>query len=116
MISVVLTCIFLLLGQASEHPELTPGITLQASIRSSEAQVYSIHLASGTVAELVVEQGGIDLSARVVAFDGQSFDVEARESGPEPFIISAETPGTYHVEVRMVQKRPHPVSYRIRLL
>src|SRR5262249_28276266 len=116
MTSAVLACVSLLLGQVSTHPELTPGSMLQGSIRSGEAQVYSIGLVTGTVAELVVEQGGTDLSARVVPPENEPFDIDARESGPEPFIINAETSGIYHVEIRMAQKRPWPGSYRIRLL
>jgi CHAT domain-containing protein/Tfp pilus assembly protein PilF len=115
MIPAGLACVLLLLTGPLGQSELIPGVTLQGSIRSGEAQSFFVRMVRGKVAEVLIEQAGTDLQARVVPPTGESFEVDTRESGPEPFVIKGETSGLYRVEVETVQKRPQAVSFQIKL-
>lgn len=99
-------------GTASA-PEIYPGTRIQGTITAGSIQTYLLHLEAGTTAELVLEQGGTDLSVTVFPPQGDSIYVDARENGPEPVMIDPQTTGTYKLEIQTVEKRPQTVTYQL---
>ncbi|MBZ5525628.1 MAG: CHAT domain-containing protein [Acidobacteriia bacterium] len=74
---------------------------------------YLLKLNSGTVAELVLEQGPTDLLATIVSPSGDRVIVDERDSGPEPIFIEARVDGIYRLEVSAQSKLPNATPYSL---
>src|ERR1044071_7690661 len=93
--------------------ELHPGDVIQSVLDPGTSQHYSLRLDSGTVAELVLQQGGSDLVATILSPRGDRFIIDERENGPEPVLIDASAAGLYQLEVSAKGRSPSPISYRL---
>src|SRR5579864_544277 len=94
-------------------PELHPGDVIQGLLNPGASQHYSLTLHSGTVAELVLQQGGSDLVATILSPRGDRLIIDERENGPEPILIDASAAGLYQLEVSAKGRSPSPISYEL---
>lgn len=93
--------------------ELHPGNTVHGLLNPGVSQHYLLTLESGTVAELVLQQGGADLVATILSPNGDRLIVDERENGPEPILIDASVAGLYQLEVSTRAKISSPISYQL---
>src|SRR5262245_37380687 len=123
LISVLFPCT-LVNAQQRQPPQITvlqPSTTVERTIASGQAHLYSLSLEAGQFAQLVLDQSGIDLIIAVA--DPQSnklgdFDSPNGDNGPENVSIVAETTGEYILAVRPLNQGDSvkPGKYEIRIV
>jgi CHAT domain-containing protein/predicted negative regulator of RcsB-dependent stress response len=111
--STLILALLLLARPGSAARELKPGLALTGSIQRGSSDLYVLNLGANTSAVIQLDQGGIDLAITVTPSVGTSFEVNARESGPEPVLIYAVTAGRYGVEVRQTGASASLARYQI---
>lgn len=87
--------------QAGVHA-LQQGETLTREIRGGETHAFSIALAAGQYAQIVVRWQGIDLTVAIFKPDGErlrAVDAQVGAPGATPVSIIADAPGSYRLEV-----------------
>jgi len=93
-------CAFVCLLQSTNAGmELHPQTTIWGSLRPGRTQSYPLNLESGSIAELILQQGGADLVATIISPIGHRITVDEREDGPEPVLVDASATGQYQLEV-----------------
>jgi CHAT domain-containing protein/Tfp pilus assembly protein PilF len=105
--------------ESSTSTELQLGAPVEREVSGDAEHSYSVTLATGQLAEVVVEQRGIDIVLRV--FDVQKkllqqYDLESRLQGREHAVFVAEAAGTYEFRVSPVYRKWPPGRYEIRLV
>ena len=98
---------------------LNAGDSIQRNISGKSIDAYSIVLASGQCAELVVEQRGIDVVLQLL--DSQNkllaeFDADMRPQGRENVIVAPDDGATYQVRVKPRYSRAPAAAYEIRVV
>lgn len=95
-------CCLLTVTTNAQEQSLQPGTPVERQLGPNQTQSFSITLTENQFVQLVVDQRGIDVVARVTAPDGKSlgeFDSPNGDNGPENVSFVAVTAGTYHVGV-----------------
>lgn len=109
----ILSLLFLAVLESSATQAETATVSLELSrpiertVAGGEAHSYTITLAAGQYAQIVVDQRGANVAVMVNGSDGASlFEVDTPHSnhGPERVAILADTPATYRVEVESQTK------------
>ena len=80
---------------------------VERTIAGGEAHSYTVTLAAGQYAQIVVDQRGVNVVITVNGSDGTSFfevDTPHSNHGPERVAILADSPATYRVEVESQTK------------
>ena len=80
---------------------------VERTIAGGEAHSYTVALAAGQYAQIVVDQRGVDALLTVVGSDGVPlFEVDSPHvtNGPERVAILADSPGTFRIEVESQTK------------
>lgn len=119
-ITVVLSACLLTVFAATQNeppPALEVGQPLERSIAAGETQAYTITLAAGQYAHLVVDQRGVDVVTSIFAPTGAKVvqvDMPNGANGVEPVAFVAETAGAYRVEVLSTSPRL-PGRYEVKL-
>ena len=103
--------------------QTTPEVTalesdkpLEREIAGGQKHIYQINFTENQYAKLLVEQRGIDVSARAFGADGKliaEFDSELRTQGAETVEIVALSAGIYKLEVESKQKTSPAGRYEI---
>lgn len=96
--------------------ELRPGVPVEGTIQYSQSDTYFIDLDAASSAEIELEQGGYDFALVVSPPEEESFEVDARESGPEPLLIHAVKAGRYRVQVKLADASVARAHYELRLI
>lgn len=91
--------------------ELHPGKEIQGFLSPGATQTYQLTLSAGSVAEIVLQQGGADLTAVIVSPIGDRLTVDERENGPEPILIDVRAQGLYRLQVRATRNSPKGIPY-----
>ena len=104
-------------AQSENRPDsLQPGKLIQREIANGEAHSYTLNLAAGQYAYVVVNQKGVDVVVTVYGPDGATItemDGPTHNHGPEPVYLLADSAGTYRVEVKSETRRTG--TYEIKL-
>ena len=103
----------------SELYSLQVGKPIERTLSKDEKHSYTLTLAAGQFANVVVDQRGADVevaaygpdSAKIVQVDSPNDNY-----GPESLSFLAETAGTYRVEVRALWARNATGPYEVRLV
>jgi len=95
--------------------ELRRGVPVEGTIQTSQSDTYFLDLDAASSAEIQLEQGGYDFALVVTPPEGEAFEVDARESGPEPLLIHAAKAGRYRVEVKLSDGSAAKAHYELRL-
>ena len=80
---------------------------IERAIAGKESHSYTVALASGQYAQIVVDQRGADVVVTVVGSDGVTlFEVDSPHvtHGPERVAILADSPVTYRIDVESQTK------------
>jgi CHAT domain-containing protein/predicted negative regulator of RcsB-dependent stress response len=96
--------------------ELNPRVPVEGTIQSSQGDTYFLDLDAASSAEIQLEQGGYDFMLVVSPPAEEAFEVDARESGPEPLLIHAAKAGRYFVQVRLIDGYVARAHYELRLI
>jgi CHAT domain-containing protein/tetratricopeptide (TPR) repeat protein len=94
------------------------GAVLEGELAGGETHTVELELAAGELADLVVEQRGIDVEARWTAPGGEllrTVDSPNGTGGFEPLPVVAGTAGAYRLEVRSLVPSAPPGRYAVRL-
>ena len=86
---------------------LQPGKLIERSLVNNEAHSYTLTLAAGQYAYVVVNQKVVDVVVTVYRPDGSKIiqiDSHNLNNGPEPVRLVADTAGTYKFEVKSQSK------------
>ena len=119
--AIVLSTFFAILAQAQQP---SPAITLELGkpieqeLKGGEVHVYTIQLKVGQLIELVVDQRGIDVVARLMAPDGKQLaevDSPTGPKGTEEVSILTESSGTYEVRVGSLEKAAAAGRYEVKI-
>ncbi len=107
------------LGQSlQDSGALAPGAQIEREIAGGEAHSYRVTLASGDFLRALIEQRGIDVSARVIEPDGKK-NLEAQNLNdtvrPERVLLIAETTGDHRLEVHGLGKADFRGRYVIKV-
>lgn len=89
---------------------------VERQLTGAQRHLYTLGLKHGQIAEVVVEQLGIDVVVTVSAPDGQrlfAVDTPTGAQGDEKAVIAAEQAGDYRIEVRALDPQSPPGKYRI---
>lgn len=103
-----------------QQTKLTPletGKPVESQIAGGESHSYSVSLAAGNYALVVVDQRGINLVVSIFDHDGKNLlDMDLNPGGnSEEASLLAERATSYRVEVRSPDKNVHPGSYGIKI-
>lgn len=82
---------------------LAPGLSPEIVLKGGETRAYLFELPTGWLADLLVEQKGIDVEVSLSAADGRRLarvDSPNGAWGPEPLPFVAEAAGEYRLEIR----------------
>ncbi len=93
-------------GEPATHP-LHPGQQIERLLAQGEAHSYTLTLAAGQYAYVVVNQKGIDVVVTVFGPDGSriiQIDSPNLNHGPEPVRLVADAAGTYKFEIKSQTK------------
>lgn len=104
---------------AQEPTTLTPGTTLERTMKGGESHSYQIPLRQGQFLDVEVEQKGIDVEVILFGPDGKQIshtDSQNGLYGPEPAVVVAEQAGTYRVQVDCPDKSAEAARYEIRIV
>lgn len=88
---------------AERAVRLAPGLSPEIVLKGGETRAYLFDLPSGWLADLVVEQKGIDVEVSLSAADGRRLagvDSPNGAWGPEPLPFVAGAAGEYRLEIR----------------
>jgi len=96
--------------------ELHPGVPVEGIIQFGLSDTYFLDLDAASSAEIQLQQGGHDFALVVSPPEGEAFEVDARESGPEPLLIHAVKAGRYHVQVKLTDGSVARAHYELRLI
>src|SRR5689334_17449605 len=80
---------------------------VERELAGEQAHNYLIELATNDFLHVIVDQRGVDVVVTVYSPDGKRLkevDSPNGDSGPEPVLLVAQTPGTYRLEVRSLAK------------
>lgn len=89
---------------------------VERQLTGAQRHLYTLGLKHGQIAEVVVEQRGIDVVVAVSAPDGKRLfevDTPTGAQGDEKVVIAAEQAGDYRIEVRGLDPQSPPGKYRI---
>ncbi|HKQ06277.1 MAG TPA: S41 family peptidase [Blastocatellia bacterium] len=89
---------------------------VERQLTGAQRQLYTLGLKHGQIAEVVVEQRGLDVVVAVSAPDGHRLfevDTPTGAQGDEKVVIAAEQAGNYRIEVRALDPQSLPGKYRI---
>ncbi len=104
--AIVLTTIFISTVSFPQEPvNLTLGKTLDRALAAGEKHQYRLQLPANTFIFAVADQKGVDLVIRLISPGGKmirEFDGPTRAWGPEFIVATADSAGTYHLEVAPV--------------
>lgn len=106
----------LLAQQDASWRKLRVGAPVEGIIRRSQSETYVLDLDEASSAEIELEQGGHDFAFVVTPPAAEAFEVDARESGPEPLLIHAVQAGRYRVQVRLADGSVPEARYKLRLI
>jgi len=96
---------------------LAPGELVQCHIEWNTTHTYSLTLAAGQFARIIIEQKGVDLSVELIAPDGMNRVVDSPNGfyGPEIVSIAARVANTYTIKIHS-PKSPLPAGdYELRV-
>jgi CHAT domain-containing protein len=96
--------------------ELRPGVPVKGTIQYSQSDTYDLDLDAASSAEIQLEQGGYDFALVVSPPEAEAFEIDARESGPEPLLIHAVMAGRYRVQVKLTDGSVAKAHYELRLI
>lgn len=105
------------LPAAARAIRLAPGTSPETVLKSGETRAYLFDLPAGWLADLVVEQKGIDVEVSLSSAGGRrlaTVDSPNGAWGPEPLPFVAEAAGEYRLEVRSPAGVP-PGRVQVRL-
>ncbi|HWS99682.1 MAG TPA: CHAT domain-containing protein [Pyrinomonadaceae bacterium] len=97
---------------------LRPGEQISKEIKGGETHAFSVALASGQYAQVLVMWQGIDLAVAIIKPDGERLrEVEAQVNAPGTTSVSiiAGAPGSYRFEVRPSEALKIVGTYEIKL-
>ena len=107
-------------AQSENRPDsLQPGKLIQREIANGEAHSYTLNLAAGQYAYVVVNQKGVDVVVTAYGPDGAKItemNGPTHNHGPEPVFLLAESPGTYRFEVKSETMRTGPYEIKLEQL
>ena len=118
-------CLGLLLGvQAAQGQSgstvLQIGTPIERTLTAGQSHRYTINLEEAQIAQLVVDQRGIDVIVRVFSPGGRrlgEFDTPNGTQGPENVTVIAETAGAYRIEVAPLSGYENPSGrYEIKVV
>src|SRR2546429_443527 len=118
-------CLSLLLGvQAAQgqagSSSLQVGTPIERPLTAGQSHRYTIKLEQDQIAQLVVDQRGIDVIVRVFSPGGRrlgEFDTPNGTEGPENVTVIAETAGVYRIEVAPLSGYDNPSGrYEIKVV
>jgi tetratricopeptide (TPR) repeat protein len=95
------------------------GKPIERELAGGQSHAYQITLAAGQYLNVIVEQRGIDVVARLQGPDGKlifEFDSELRKLGQEPVSQVAEIVGNYQLNVVAKEKNAPTGRYEIRVV
>jgi CHAT domain-containing protein/predicted negative regulator of RcsB-dependent stress response len=95
--------------------ELRPDVPLEGTLQYSYSDTYFLDLDAASSAEIQLEQGENDFALEVSPPEEEAFEVDARESGPEPLLIHAAKAGRYRVQVKLTDGSVARAHYELRL-
>jgi len=109
-------CLSLLLGvQAAQgqagSTSLQIGTAIERTLTAGQSHRYTINLEEDQIAQIVVDQRGIDVIVRVFSPGGRrlgEFDTPNGTQGPENVTVIAETAGAYRIEVAPLSGYENP--------
>lgn len=104
-------------GQSAPEP-LELGKPIEKELSGGGSHSFQISLAEGQFLQVVVEQRGIDVLARLLGPDGKliaEFDSEIRTHGQETVSQVAEAAGNYRIVLQAKQKDAPLGRYEIRV-
>src|SRR5207302_10360875 len=87
------------------------GTPIERTLAAGQSHRYTIKLEQDQIAQLVVDQRGIDVIVRVFSPGGRrlgEFDTPNGTEGPENVTVIAETAGGYRIEGAPWQGYEHP--------
>jgi len=102
-----------------ELTTLTPGTTIERSMKGGESHSYQVALTQGQFLYVEVEQKGIDVEVILFGADGKQISHTDSQNGlwgPEPAVVVAGQAGTYRVQVDCPDKSAEPARYEIRIV
>src|SRR5262249_43628583 len=94
--------------------QLEMSTPLEREISGDAVHSYSVTLAAGKLAEIIVEQRGVDVAIRIYDLQSkiiQQYDLESRRQGREHAVFVADAAGTYEVRVSPVYRKDPPGHY-----
>ena len=97
---------------------LSPGTPLERKLGAGETHTYQVVLKAGDYIDILMEQRGIDVAAKMFGPAGgelREFDSPTGALGPEHARMIASVDGTYRLDVRALQPEADPGAYQIRL-
>lgn len=104
-------------GQAAIR-ELTLGVPLEAELKGGEPQSFNMRLTAGEYIQVIIEQKGIDISAKL--FDPSGKEMSAVDSlddtqGDERLDAITDLAGEYRVEIRAAEQEPQSGRFQVKL-
>jgi hypothetical protein len=108
-------------AKAQAPTALQSGKPIERTLASDQSHSFTLNLESDQVAQLVVDQHGIDVIVRIFSPAGKSlgeFDTPNGKEGPENFSLTSVEAGAYRIEVSPLgqQVDPPPGRYEIKVL
>jgi CHAT domain-containing protein/Tfp pilus assembly protein PilF len=120
--SLVLCSFFALLvytQESSTAQVLELDKPIERELKSGEVHLYTIQLQAGQLIELVVDQRGIDVVARLLAPEGQQLaEVDSKQGtqGTEEVSILAESAGNYQLRAASLEKASAAGRYEVKII
>jgi CHAT domain-containing protein/tetratricopeptide (TPR) repeat protein len=102
-----------------ENTRLQPGTILERELAGGGTHLYSMELAAGRYAELLVEQRGIDVFVQILNAQGKSvaeFDSESRRQGQEHVGLVSDSSCTCEIRVNARYPRDPLGQYEVRVV
>lgn len=107
-------------AQSSEFKgALEPGKEVEREIKGADLHVYGLSLAAGQFAQVDVDRRGLDIQLMMFGPDGKKLlQLNAGESsgGPEPILLTAESSGTYRLEIQSMEHAEAAGRYGVKLV
>jgi CHAT domain-containing protein/Tfp pilus assembly protein PilF len=97
---------------------LEPGKEVEREIKGGAVHVYELSLAAGQFAHVSVDRRGLGIRLTMFGPDGKSLiqlNVGESSGGPEPMLLTAESSGTYRLEVQSLEHSASSGRYGVRV-